>query len=232
MNSSNNYLFYKTRQNILDMLEYRGFSTKPYQNFCKEELDILYEKNTQNILVDHSSKDESCLVHYIKEKISKNNLRTLLGDLKYNNSFNNKLGLFTDKNIEEGLIKENTKTIVIVIVTNELITEPLMLELQKIVNSYYSFHKNEIYIQLFCIKRFIINLLDHSLVPKHEIMNETDYVNEVEKVYNITNKSNQLPSIKRDDPVAKYIGLRPGHVCKIIRPSESCGVYINYRYCK
>lgn len=232
MNSSNNYLFYKTRQNVLDMLEYRGYSTQSYQNFCKEELDILYEKNNQNILVNHKTKDESCLVHYVKDKISKNNLRALLGDIKYNNSFNNKLGFFTDKHIEEGNIKNNTKTIIIIVVTNEIITEPLMLELQKILNSYYTYNKKEIYVQIFYIKRMIINLLNHNLVPKHEIMSDVDYINEVEKVYNIKNKGQQLPNIKRDDPVAKYIGLRPDQVCKITRPSESSGVYVNYRYCK
>lgn len=227
MNSNDNYLFYRTRQNILDMLDYRGFNTKSYQNFCKEELDILYEKNNQNILVNHKSKDESCLVHYVKEKLGQKGLKNMLGDITSIGAFNNKLGFFTDKNIEDELIKTNTKTIIIIIMADISLTE-----LQKILNSYYTFNKKEIYIQIFSIKRLILNILNHSLVPKHEIMTEEDYINEVQNIYNITNKSHQLPYIKRDDPVAKYIGLRPNQICKITRPSESSGVYYNYRYCK
>ena len=53
MNYSNNDLVFKSRQNILDMLEYRGFDTNTYQNFSQEELDVLYDESCLNILVDH-----------------------------------------------------------------------------------------------------------------------------------------------------------------------------------
>ena len=36
------------RQNILDMLEYRGFNTSTYQNFSREELDV-HMKSCLNI---------------------------------------------------------------------------------------------------------------------------------------------------------------------------------------
>ena len=87
------------------------------------------------------------------------------------------------------------------------------------------------YVQLFWIKTLLFNIMEHDYVPKHEVLTEQEYVTEVKEVYNVYSKTS-LKQINHTDPAARYIGLRPGQVCRITRPSETAGTYIDWRHCK
>ena len=71
--------------------------------------------------------------------------------------------------------------------------------------------------------------MDHKLVPPHRILNEEE-LGDVKKKYNITN-IDQFPHISRFDPVAKLLGMRPGQVCEITRPSKTSVITKYYRLC-
>ena len=71
-----------------------------------------------------------------------------------------------------------------------------------------------------------IDIQDHMLVPKHEIMTEEEISDEFSEVdYAIKN----LPKIKSTDPVVKTIGAEPGNVLRITRESQTAGVFVTYR---
>ena len=79
------------------------------------------------------------------------------------------------------------------------------------------------------IKRLQFNILEHSLVPPHRLLKETE-VTEVKKKHNLKSLS-EFPDISRFDPVALAIGMRPGEICEIIRPSKTAITGVYYRVC-
>ncbi len=72
----------------------------------------------------------------------------------------------------------------------------------------------------------MINILEHELVPKHEVLSK-DEKEEVLKRYNTT--EDKLPKILSTDPVVKKIGAKPGDLIKITRKSEVAGEVVYYR---
>jgi len=81
-------------------------------------------------------------------------------------------------------------------------------------------------IEFFYESELIFNKIEHSLVPKHEQLSPEEK-DMVLKEYKI--KEVQLPKILIDDPISKYYGLLLNDVVKITRPSETSGMYTNYR---
>lgn len=71
-----------------------------------------------------------------------------------------------------------------------------------------------------------INILEHKLVPKHEIMSDSEIT---EEFANADFEIDNLPKIKSDDPVVKAIGAKPKNILRITRSSQTAGTFVTYR---
>lgn len=95
------------------------------------------------------------------------------------------------------------------------------------------FEKNSevpLVMQFFELRELQFNITKHVLVPKHEVIADEETINALVEKYNIRSRIH-FPLILKSDPVAKYYGIKSGHLVKITRPSPSSGEYITYRCC-
>ncbi len=76
-------------------------------------------------------------------------------------------------------------------------------------------------------KKVSSKILEHELVPKHEIVSVEEGM-EILRKYGI--RPEQLPWIRANDPIVKAIGAKPGDIIKIVRKSPTGGEIVVYRY--
>lgn len=84
-------------------------------------------------------------------------------------------------------------------------------------------------IQLMNIHSLSVDILEHRLVPKHEIIRNSTAIDAILQQCNCTFK--QLPIIKRNDAIGKILLITPGDICKIHRYNDNSCESIYYRAC-
>ena len=202
---------YKSRTILLDLMGMQGYNTYDYEGFSVNEvntmkvnnqLDMILEKRDED--VDLKRKSKIYIRYYLAKSLRPQNVQEMIDDLF---------------NIEEVLSKYDT----LFIVVKDEVNDTLINTLKHI------WEQEKILIVIQNLKRLQFNILKHELVPPHLILNSAEVLI-VKKRYNIMNDG-QFPDISRFDPVAQAIGIRPGQVCEIIRPSKTAILAPYYRIC-
>lgn len=204
---------YQSRKIILELMDKQGFDTLGYSNFSVSEVNAMKQNNQLDMLLESkppTTKGKTAdgnkiyIRYYLAKTIRPANIHEMIDDLFV---------------LTETLKKNDTLYIII----KDNVNETLINELKHI------WERDGIFIIIENIKCLQFNILNHILVPNHNVMKDNE-VKDVMIKYNIIDK-NQFPDISRFDPVSRAIGLRPGQVCHIIRPSKTAIEADYYRIC-
>lgn len=203
---------YKSRTVILDLMVKQGYMVSDYNGFSVNEVNTMKLNNQLDMLLEkaYESGNEKkvkkiYIRYYLAKSLRPNNLQEMIDDLF---------------NVEEILTKDDT----LLIVVKDEINETLVNVLKHI------WETDKIFIILQPLKRLQFNILEHVLVPSHRVLTTEETIL-IKKKYNIISDE-QFPIITRFDPAAQAIGIRPGEVCEIIRPSKTAISAPYYRICQ
>jgi len=203
---------YQSRKIVLELMDNQGFDTSGYSNFSVSEVNAMKHSNQLDMLLEtkkeiisnNSNNKKIYIRYYLAKTIRPSNIQEMIDDLFI---------------LTQTLNKNDTLYIII----KGNVNETLINEMKDI------WERDGIFIIIESIKCLQFNILKHILVPQHKVMTE-DEANNIMIKYNITDK-NQFPDISRFDPVSRAIGIRPGQVCHILRPSKTAITADYYRIC-
>ena len=195
---------YQSRNVLLEIMETRGYQIDDYNDFSITEVNAMNKNEQLDLLLTNDDSRKGKI--YIKYN--------LLKGLRPQN---------IDDMVEElfDIAQILTKTDELLLITKTEPNDTLLTHLERL------WLVKKVYVNIISITRLSFNILKHSYVPKHEIVDKVV----IKEKFNIID-DNQFPDISRFDPVAIVLGIRPGALCKITRPSPNAIESDYYRLCK
>ena len=196
---------YISRQNVVDIMRMQGYNVDDYADFSINEVSIMRTNEQLDMLLNRDADGKKIWVrYYLNKGLKPQDLDEMIEDLFF---------------VEEVLTKEDILFIIVKAEPNETLIEKLKL----------LWKKDEIFVIIINLKRLQFNILKHDLVPPHRILTSDEKI-AIKNKYNVTTDT-EFPVLNRFDPVAQIIGIRPGQVCEIIRPSKTAIEATYYRMC-
>jgi hypothetical protein len=199
---------FKSRQVLLEQLSRLQYKTEDYATFTVNEIDAMLANCQLDMLLENESSGRKLYVKYPRAASSRNIQQKVLDELVED--------LYL---MEEVLTKADT----LIIMIEDEPNDSLLAKLRTM------WDRDGIFIVVHNMQRLQFNLLDHALVPKMRALDDDDAQAIMEK-YNMRDKT-QFPEISRFDPHALAVGLRPGQVAEIERPSPTAMTALYYRVC-
>jgi DNA-directed RNA polymerase subunit H (RpoH/RPB5) len=199
-------LFYTSRKNIISILETRGYVVEDYIGSSIHEVEIMANTDQLDILVKSYKSDKQVYVKY--------NTKKSIRPQAINEYVN---GMFGG---DEPILAKTDDMIIIDAIDPNDTTKKTLNEI---------WDKDGLYISVVSIRSLMFNILLHRLVPEHRVLTDEEK-KKIDQQYNIISDK-MYPDISRFSPVPAVIGLRPGELCEIIRPSRTAISSSYYRIC-
>ena len=195
----------KSRENILAQLKERDFQVEKYEGQSISQIHIMLQNNQLDMLVENEKTGRKAYVKYhLGKTLRGNNIMDYIDDL------------FT---LESVLTREDD----LIVIGRDGANDSMEKALRQI------WSQDKYLITVIGLKALQFNIIKHELVPPHRVLSEEE-ASEIKKKYNIVNDS-QLPDISRFSPVSLAIGVRPGQLVEIMRPSKTAISAPFYRIC-
>jgi DNA-directed RNA polymerase subunit H (RpoH/RPB5) len=217
---------YRSRKTILKILEDRHYNVKPYENFGPNEIEAMLVATATNKDKDKET-GSAFRIDVEREKPADSPIRKCRVMYVFNKLKSRLAGFMKNITSDDGpdyIDPSDTELIVILAhPEGETVVETYHSEAYK----QWSDPKRKFRISFFRIANLVIHPSSHTLVPKHEYLPKK----EAEALFSSTERL-KLPFIRfHEDMQARILGLVPGDIVKITRPSPSSGEYVIYRIC-
>jgi len=201
----------QSRQTVLDILEERGYDPLPYRNIAPDQIITLVNAGAPGALDMILKKkpdsvapcERAAVLYTLQVRTLRHRMETFMADV-----------------YKEGVVTPADDTLVI-------LNEPWNEIFDK--TSLQMWQKEKTRITFFHIKNVVVHSGRHVLVPPHRKLNAEEAKAEMAR-WSVTQKS-QFPLIKHSDAQAKRLGLIPGDIVEILRPSPTSGIARVLRIC-
>jgi len=207
----------RSRYTILQILEDRGYDTEDYRHISPDQILELAGGTTDagNKALDihvmarpggPATCPNAVVIYQIVDRL-RTHLNTYLRDLY-------------DATLRKDAVKYTADVII-------LLNEPYNEAFDKAALQMWQTNKGRL--TFFHIKQVVVHLGRHELVPPHRKLSPEEARAELER-WRITQRS-QLPLIKHHDIQSRILGLVPGDIVEVLRPSATSGVSRVLRIC-
>lgn len=213
-------VLYQSRKTLLKILAARGYVTTPFEKFGPLELNAMVSASSSGAALRMDLERPAETAKEGGSSITKCRVEYSLARIK------NRLAAYTNGFVDEDAGED---------AVDPATTEVYVLTLEPIVDAFHSaslsvLATKKLRIFFFQAHTLVNNPFEHVLVPKHELVPTSEHAGLLASHF-IKSKMS-LPIIKfHEDMIARLMGLQPGDIVKITRPSPSAGTYVAYRVC-
>ena len=194
---------FKARQTILQILKRRGFDVSDYEGSSVSEVHSMFQNDQLDMIVKEGDTRKVYVKFHLKKNLRQNNIYDYVEDLF----------------VGEVLSQDDDLIIIDSDDANDTVTKTLR----------EIWSKEKYFITVLSVPRLQFNILDHEMVPLHIPLSE-DQKRSAMVQYQVSDAS-KFAEISRFDPVAAVLGLRPGQLCEIRRPSRTAINALFLRIC-
>ena len=214
---------YRSRLVLLDLLEEQGYNTTPYRKFSPKEILEMCKSGPTNgappaLMMTIDRKEP------VENEPNQIVVVFTLGRIKQ------KIAKFVSQYVGEDTTFDPL-TQELLIVTLEPVLPVFHVAAYSLYREYYNKEKDRgLRVRFWQAKHLIMRPWAHELVPPHTKVPKAEEEALLKGMY--VTKKKQLPFIRfHEDPQARTLGLMPGDIVKVVRPSPTAGENLEWRVC-